>query len=468
MQTEPGMPANGRGMRLPPHAVEAERAVLGGLMLDNRPWEEVSELVDEDDFYRRDHQLIFLAIRKLSGHARPDAVTVGEWLEHEDMLEEAGGLGYISKLSKDTPNTANIKNYAEIVRERSILRRLIRMGAELSDTCFAPKGRSVFEILEDAQRKLTNVSEKGMSEEVSSISEVMDRYVQAKDHVAQHGISGFSTGSRELDKLITCLERGTVTVLAGRPSQGKTAAAGMMIDSAVFDQGLSCFYAQAEQPEVPTLDRQMALRADIDFAKLRTGKLTDEEWERFRRAEKQIRESRLVLDASTGMTVERIRSKARAIKRKMGLDLLVVDYLSFIGTEERFEKRQQQVAYISKVLKELAKDLDIALVLLCQLNRECEGRKDKRPLLSDLREAGEIEQDADVAIFLYRDEMYERDTFEGFGEMIVRKQRNGPVGTVVMEYFGEKMKWKDIEDPRDKEEYFRKMERRKKRGGGFD
>ncbi|HVC37170.1 MAG TPA: replicative DNA helicase [Gammaproteobacteria bacterium] len=431
-------------MRVPPHSVEAEQAVLGGLMLDNATWEQVADRLREEDFYRQDHRLLFRAISELTGSNSPfDAVTLSEWLQSRSQLEQAGGLAYLATLVRDTPTAANVRAYADIVRERSVLRQLIRVGGELAEAAYRPEGRGTEELIDYAERQVFDIAERGgrLQRSFVKITELLSVAVDRLDALmhANNPVTGIATGLDKFDRLTAGLQAGDLIIIAGRPSMGKTAFA---INIAEY---CSC---RPENP-VPTAifsmemsGEQLAMRlisslGRIDQQKVRTGQLDQTDWQRVSSAIAIMSKAPMFIDDTGALTPTELRARARRLKREHNLGLLVVDYLQLMSVPGTRENRATEISEICRSLKSLAKELKIPVIALSQLNRSLEQRPDKRPIMSDLRESGSIEQDADLIAFIYRDEVYDKDSpNKGMAEIIIGKQRNGPIGTVQATFLG--------------------------------
>lgn len=429
-------------LRVPPHSVEAEQAVLGGLMLDNRAWDQVADRLVEDDFYRHDHRLIFRAIESLAEAAKPcDVVTIGEWLEKQELLDEAGGLIYLGALAKDAPGAANIRAYADIVRERSVLRQLIRTGNDIAQAAFSPEGRDVSELLEVAEQRVFEIAEKGSRGKKGfvGIRKLLTAAVERIDtlfHSDSH-ITGIPTGIGKFDEMTAGLQRGDLVIVAGRPSMGKTSFAMNIAEHAAIREKVPTAVFSMEMPGEQLALRLISSLGRIDQSKVRTGKLDDEDWPRITSAVTLMSEAPIFIDDTPALTPTEMRARARRLKREHGLGLIVVDYLQLMQVHGTKENRATEISEISRGLKALAKELEVPVIALSQLNRGLEQRQDKRPIMSDLRESGAIEQDADVIVFIYRDEVYNEDSpHKGTAEVIIGKQRNGPIGMVRTAFLG--------------------------------
>ena len=426
-------------LRVPPHSIEAESSVLGGLLLDNTAWDRMGELLSENDFYRHEHKLIFGAISILINGSKPaDVITVFEQLKNQGKAEGMGGLGYLNSLAQYVPSASNIRRYAEIVRERSILRKLVTASDEIATNAFNPQGRPVERILDEAEQKIFNIGEEGsrMKQGFQSMDtlvvDLMDRVQEMADN--PNDITGVPTGFYDLDRMTSGLQAGDLVVLAARPSMGKTAFAINIAEHVALNEGLPVAVFSMEMGAAQLAVRVVGSIGRIDQGHLRTGKLTDEEWPRLTDAIERLRTVSLHIDETAGLTSSELRANARRLARKCGkLGLIVVDYLQLMtgSSGGDGENRATELGEISRGLKMLAKELQCPVIALSQLNRGVEQRTDKRPMMSDLRESGAIEQDADIIMFIYRDDYYNKDSKDpGIAEIIIGKQRNGPTGAV--------------------------------------
>ena len=431
-------------LKLPPHSIEAEQAVLGGLMIDNGTWDQVADLVMEEDFYRKDHRLIFRAIATLADEGQPfDAVTLSEWLTSHNELNDAGGLAYLGTLAKNTPTAANIKAYATIVRERSVLRQLIRVSTTIADAAYNPDGRSSAEILDTAEKHVFDIAERG-SRAQSGYTGIKDLLVKAVDRIDtlyqnDSAYTGIPTGFSDFDEMTSGLQNSDLIIVAGRPSMGKTSFAMNLVENAAIKNRSPVAVFSMEMPGEQLVMRMMSSLGRIDQHKIRTGKLDDTDWPRLTSAVGILNDAPIYIDDTPGLTPMEIRARARRIKREHGLGLIVIDYLQLMqGGGSSSENRATEISEISRSLKGLAKELNVPVIALSQLNRSLEQRPNKRPIMSDLRESGAIEQDADVIVFIYRDEVYNEDSPDkGTAEVIIGKQRNGPIGMSRLTFLGQ-------------------------------
>ncbi len=426
-------------LRVPPHSIEAESSVLGGLLLDNEAWDRIADLLTPGDFYRYEHRQIFEAIYGLVEGSRPaDVITVFEALQSLGKAEEVGGLSYLNSLAQYVPSAGNIRRYAEIVRERAILRKLVSASDEISTAAFNPKGKAVDKLLDEAEQKIFAIGEEGsrmkegFQDMGSLVVELLDRVQEMADN--PNDITGVPTGFYDLDRMTSGLQAGDLIILAARPSMGKTSLAINIAEHVALNEELPVAVFSMEMGASQLAVRIVGSIGRIDQGHLRTGKLSDEEWPRLTEAIEKLRNIQLHIDETPGLTVSQLRANARRLARKCGgkLGLIVVDYLQLMSVSGSMsdENRATAVGEISRGLKMLAKELGCPVIALSQLSRGVEARTDKRPMMSDLRESGAIEQDADVIMFIYRDDYYNKDSKEpGVAEVIISKQRNGPTGT---------------------------------------
>ena len=439
------------GMRVPPHSVEAEQAVLGGLMLDNSSWDAVADRLTSEDFFRRDHQLIFEAIATLAADNEPlDAVTLAEQLERNDQLEAGGGLAYLATLTRETPSAANIRAYADIVRERAQLRRLIHVGGEIASNAFNTEGRTISELIDDAERQVFEIAESGRKANSGfvPIRDMLGQMVDRLDmlHQNQGQLTGVSTGFTELDRMTAGLQPGDLVVVAGRPSMGKTSFALNIGENAALGRNavpVAVFSMEMSRDQLGL--RMISSLGRINQSQLRTGNFGDEEWSRINGAINMMKSAPIYIDDTAALTPTEVRARARRLKRQHGLGLIIVDYLQLMQVPGNKENRATEISEISRSLKALAKELGVPVIALSQLNRSLEQRPNKRPVMSDLRESGAIEQDADVIMMIYREEVYEKDTpRKGIADIIITKQRNGPTGDVSLTFLGEYTKFENL------------------------
>ena len=430
-------------LKIPPHSIEAELAVLGGLLIDNSAWDRVAGRVFEEDFYRRDHRIIFQSISTLDNEGKPfDVVTIAEWLDSHQQLEAAGGLSYLAALADNSAGAGNITAYADIVRKRSILRQLIQATGKISESVFNPQGRNSDQILDYAEQTIFGIAEQEAKGRKTYRS-IKDLLVTALDRVDElfrldNPITGVPTGFDDLDERTAGLQQSDLIIIAGRPSMGKTALAINIAEHAAIKGKMTVAIFSMEMPGEQLAMRMMSSLGRIDQHKVRTGKLSDDDWPRLTSAVEILKDAKLYIDDTPALTPADLRSRCRRIKRESGLDMIVVDYLQLMQVPGTTENRATEISEISRTLKAMAKELKVPVLALSQLNRSLEQRPNKRPVMSDLRESGAIEQDADVIIFIYRDEVYNDDTPDkGKAEIIIAKQRNGPIGTVLLTFLGQ-------------------------------
>ena len=430
-------------LKVPPQSIEAVQAVLGGLMLDNQGWDRIADIISDNDFYRHDHRLIFRAIENLSANNSPfDAVTVSQMLKTHEHLEEAGGLAYLGELVRDTPSAANLKAYAEIVRERSVLRQLIEVGTEIADSAFRPEGRESKEILDHAEQLVFQIAEQGERGRtgMQSIKTLLAKAVDRIDTLYQQDdpITGVPTGFSEFDEMTSGLQSSDLIIVAGRPSMGKTTFAMNLAEHAAIKHRKPVAVFSMEMPGEQLAMRLMSSLGRIDQHKVRTGRLDDDDWARLTSAMGILADAPLFIDDTPALNPTELRARARRMAREHGLGMIVIDYLQLMQSGSGSENRASEISEISRGLKALAKELKVPIIALSQLNRSLEQRPNKRPVMSDLRESGAIEQDADVIVFIYRDEVYNEDSPDkGIAEIIIGKQRNGPIGKVRLTFLGQ-------------------------------
>ncbi len=437
-------------VRMPPHSVEAEQAVLGGLMLDSNAWDAVADIVTAGDFYRRDHRLIFESIAEVAEiRGSCDAVTVSEHLERKGWLDEVGGLAYLGTIARDTPSAANVRAYAEIIRERSILRQLVAAGGEIAAAAIDSRGRPAAEIVDEAERRVFEIAERGSRGKSGfiAIKDVLPQTIDRLDllHQTPGEIRGVPTGFTQLDKKTTGFQAGDLIVIAGRPSMGKTTLAVNIAENAAIAKGVpSAIFSMEMSAEQLTL-RLISSLGRVNQTHLRTGNFSEEDWSRIQGAMAQLSGAPLYVDETPALTPTEVRARARRLKRERGLGLIVVDYLQLMQVSGTKENRATEISEISRSLKALAKELQVPVVALSQLNRAVEQRTDKKPVMSDLRESGAIEQDSDLILLIYREEVYDQNTTRrGVADIIIAKQRNGPVGEVQLTFLGEYTRFENL------------------------
>ncbi|HHM06383.1 MAG TPA: replicative DNA helicase [Gammaproteobacteria bacterium] len=442
-QSPPTVDPVTHAIKVPPHSLDAERALLGGLMLDNTTWDQVADMVTEDDFYHRNHRLLFGAISRLADQGTPfDAVTLSEHLESLGELERIGGLAYLGDLVQNTPTAANIKAYAQIVRDHSVSRQLIHVGTQVCDAVYEREGRSTAELLDFAEQLVFEIAERGargrrnfipMKDLLVTVVDRIDTLFQQDDP-----ITGVPTGFSDFDDMTSGLQPGDMVIVAGRPSMGKTTFAMNIAEHAAIKSKLAVAVFSMEMPGEQLALRMMSSLGRIDQHRLRTGKLDDDDWPRLTSAVGILAETPFFIDDTPALSPTELRARARRLKREHDVGLIVIDYLQLMKVPGGRENRATEISEISRSLKALAKELNVPVVALSQLNRSLEQRPNKRPVMSDLRESGAIEQDADVIVFIYRDEVYNEDSDDkGTAEIIIGKQRNGPIGTVRLTFLGQ-------------------------------
>ena len=430
-------------LKIPPHSVEAEVAVIGGLLTDNSVWERVAERVHEEDFYRRDHRTIFHAITALDSEGQPfDVVTVAEWLDDHQRLDEAGGLTNLAALAETTAGASNIVAYADIVRKRSVLRQLIAATNKISESVFNPQGRNSEEILDYAEQTVFEIAEQEAKGRKSyrTIKELLVKALDRIDELyrSDSHITGVPTGFKDFDNKTAGLQPSDLIIVAGRPSMGKTAFAINIAENAAITGKKSVAVFSMEMPGEQLAMRMIGSLSEVDQHRIRTGELNDNDWPRLTSTVSMMQNAKLFIDDTPALTPAELRARCRRIKRESDLDLIIVDYLQLMQVAGTVENRATEISEISRSLKAMAKELNVPVVALSQLNRSLESRTDKRPVMSDLRESGAIEQDADVIVFIYRDEVYNEDSpNKGIAEIIIGKQRNGPIGTIKLAFRGQ-------------------------------
>ncbi len=434
-------------MRIPPHSVEAEQSVLGGLLLDNTAFDKIADRVSEGDFYRDEHRRIYRQIQKLLERSKPaDAVTVAESLDSAGEATETGGLAYLGELAANTPSAANIVRYAEIVRERAVLRQLVTVGDEIAGSALNPLGRDPKQLLDEAEAKVFAIAEAGFRHQSGFqhinplLTQVVERIQELHDRDNPSDITGIPTGYHELDSKTSGLQPGDLLIVAGRPSMGKTSFALNMAEHVAIEVGLPVAVFSMEMGGTQLAMRMLSSVGRLDAQRMRTGRLSDDEWSKLTFALGKMHEAPLYIDETPALNPIDLRARARRLYRQCGkLGLIVIDYLQLMSVAHGSgENRATEISEISRSLKGLAKELNVPVIALSQLNRSLEQRPNKRPVMSDLRESGAIEQDADVIMFIYRDEVYNPDTPDkGTAEIIIGKQRNGPIGMVRLTFLGE-------------------------------
>jgi replicative DNA helicase len=430
--------------------MEAEQSVLGGLLLSTSAWDQVADKITESDFYREDHRSIYRAIRDLHETSRPcDAVTVSEWFESHGKADQVDGGNYISQLANNTPSAANVGAYADIVREKSILRSLIDVGATITSSAFSSDGRESKTLLEEAERLVFAIADKG-SRGGSGYVSVQDSLKEAMAKIEELNafegdITGIPTGYQEFDRLTAGLQPSDLIIVAGRPSMGKTAFAMNIAEHAAIKHGKSVAVFSMEMASLQLVMRMFSSVGQIDQNRIRTGSLEDMDWPKLTSAMNLLHKSKIFIDDTPALSPAELRARARRLKREHDIDLIVVDYLQLMSVPDNRENRATEIAEISRSLKTIAKELNVPVIALSQLNRALEQRPNKRPLMADLRESGAIEQDADLIVFIYRDDFYNKESGDkGKAEIIIGKHRNGSTGTVFLAFQGPWMRFVNL------------------------
>lgn len=442
-------------LKIPPHSMEAEQSVLGSMLIAPDSWDKVAEIVTETDFYNRSHQTIFSGILRLLSNNKPvDLITVSEELESHDQLEEAGGFAYLGELSKNTPSAANVVAYAEIIRERAVTRELIGVAHEIAEVGYNPEGRDSTEILDLAETKVFEIAEKrtGENEGPRNVEAVLGKTIDRLEALIKTNkeVTGVSTGYTDLDKKTSGLQSSDLIIVAARPSMGKTTFAMNLCENAMLLEDKPVLVFSLEMPSEQIMMRMLASLSRVDQTKIRTAQLDDEDWARMSNTMAMLKDKdNLFIDDASGLTPMDVRTRARKLARdRGGISLIMIDYLQLMRVPSLSENRTLEIAEISRSLKALAKELEVPVVALSQLNRSLEQRADKRPVNSDLRESGSIEQDADLIMFIYRDEVYhENSELKGISEIILGKQRNGPIGTVRLTFQGQYSRFDNYAGP---------------------
>jgi replicative DNA helicase len=432
-------------LRTPPHSIEAEQAVLGGLLLDTAAWDQVGDAVAADDFYRRDHRLIFEAIGQLATESKPcDVVTVSEYLERRAQLDEAGGLAYLGTLARDTPSAANVRAYAQIVKERALLRALVTAGGEIAASVFNDEGQSARELVNMAEERVFAIAERGTrrSDGAQAVRHMLPGLIDKIDewHSNPDKLRGLATGFTDFDNKTGGLRGGDLVIVAGRPSMGKTTLAINMAENVAVDPNTkgSVLVFSMEMPAEQLMTRMLSSIGGVELHHIRSGRISDEQWVRITSATSQLAEARIFIDETPGLNPTELRARSRRVKREHGLNMVVVDYLQLMQVAGNKENRATEISEISRGLKALAKELDVPVIALSQLNRSVEQRENKRPVMSDLRESGAIEQDADMILFIYREEVYDKNTpRKGEADIDLAKHRNGETGYFKLTFQGQ-------------------------------
>ncbi|MDD2685839.1 MAG: replicative DNA helicase [Gallionella sp.] len=441
-------------IKLPPHSVEAEQSVLGGLLLEAGALDKVTDILTKEDFYRQEHRHIFTHIVRLSEQAKPvDVITVAESLENAGELDKVGGLHYLGSLAQNVPSAANIRRYGEIVRERSVMRKLVEVGSEIASSAYNPSGRDAAELLDEAERRVFEIAEAGSKGKQGFFSmpplltQVVERIETLYGREDNSDVTGTATGFSDLDRMTSGLQAGDLIIVAGRPSMGKTAFSINIAENIALD-GKAVAVFSMEMGAAQLAMRMLGSVGKLNQHDLRTGRLQDDDWARLTHALGRLNDAPLFIDETPALSALELRARSRRLHRQQGeLGLIVVDYLQLMGgsNARASENRATEISEISRSLKSLAKELQVPVIALSQLNRSLEQRPNKRPVMSDLRESGAIEQDADLILFIYRDEVYNPDSPDkGKAEIIIGKQRNGPIGKVELAFRGEYTRFENL------------------------
>ena len=445
-------------IKTPPHSIEAERSVLGGLMLDSSRWDDVADILVANDFYRKDHRLIFEAIESLIEDAMPaDVITAQEYLDNSGQLEKAGGLSYLDELTRNTPSAANISAYARIVQEHSIMRRLLNTVNDINQTIYTPEGRTPQEILDLAEQQIYSISDEGARHGSGfvAVNALLKQTVDRREELfkSDSDLTGLSTGFSDLDKITTGLQDSDLIIVAGRPSMGKTSLAMNIAENVAVGSDKAVAIFSMEMSGEQLVRRMLTSLGRINAQRVRTGSLQEDDWSRLTSAINLLSEKKIYIDDTPGLSPSELRARCRrlASQNEDGLGLIIIDYLQLMSLGGNTENRATELSTITRNLKTLAKEINVPVIALSQLNRSLEQRTDKRPVMSDLRESGSIEQDADLIMFIYRDEVYNKDDSDskGIAEIIISKQRNGPTGTVRLTFLGEFTRFESFADPID-------------------
>ena len=442
------MQANESLLKVPPHNIEAEQAVIGGCFLRGDAIDEVAFL-KSDEFYRKDHRLIFETILELaSKESQFDIVTVADVLDKRHLLEEAGGMRALAELAENTPSASNIKAYADIVHKRALLREIVSACTDITDKVFNPEGKGAYEVADYAASKIYNLADEKIESNLKAAKDVTNSFLEKLDHRFHHQgeIQGLKTGFTDLDSALNGMEGGNLIIVAGRPSMGKTSFAFNIAENLAVKQNKVVAGFSLEMPEQELIQRSVSSLSGVSYTAMKTGRIKDEQWKLITKATGQLSNSNLHIDETAGLSVMQIRSRMRKLQRKQGLDLVVIDYLQLM-THPKADRHDLSVGETTKQLKSMAKEFNIPIILLSQLNRGLEQRQDKRPVMADLRESGAIEQDADVIMFVYRDEVYDDESVDkGKAEIIIRKNRNGATCAVTLTFQGYLMKFDNFID----------------------
>ncbi|MCH8531847.1 MAG: replicative DNA helicase [Saccharospirillum sp.] len=437
-------------VKTPPHSLEAEQSVLGALMIDNSQWDSVAEQLMPDDFYRNEHRQIYRMMVKLSEQSQPlDVITLSEALEKERQLEAVGGMGYLNDLAENTPSIGNLLAYGKIVRERSVLRRLISVANDIASKAYDPGGLDADTILDDAERQVFQIAEERPSEGgLVHVNPLVDKALDKLDELfnSDGSLTGLSTGFSDLDEMTTGMHPGDLVIVAARPSMGKTTFAMNLVEDAVLNQDKPVVVFSLEMPSEQLITRSIASLGRIDMGRVKSGKLKEDDFPKLTKAVNLLKDRKLFIDDTAGLSPSEMRSRIRRLVREHGdVGMIMVDYLQLMKIKGFTEGRTNEISEISRTLKAIAKEFECPMVALSQLNRSLEQRPNKRPVNSDLRESGAIEQDADIIMFIYRDEVYNEDSKDkGMAEIIIGKQRNGPIGTTRLAFLGQYSRFENL------------------------
>lgn len=435
-------------LRVPPHNLEAEQSVLGAMIVENEVIYEVSEILNGDEFYKEAHKILYNIIIEIHNEGKPvDVITLMDTLKSRELIEAVGGISYITDLVSSVPTVSNAKHYAKIIEEKYLLRSLISASNKIMDKCYTQQD-DVEEVLNDAEKSIFDISQKKKNEDFEAIKPIIERSFDQIEHVFKFkgDTTGIPSGFTDLDSKTSGFQKGDFILVAARPSMGKTAFVLNIALHAALRAGKSVAIFSLEMSKEQLVYRMLCSEANVDMLKLRTGELDDEDWIRLARAASPMSKASIFIDDTPGISIVEMRSKCRRLKMEKGLDLIMVDYLQLMSGGRKSESRQQEVSEISRSLKALAKEMNAPVIALSQLSRAPEARSDHRPILSDLRESGSIEQDADLVMFLYRDEYYNKDSEKkNIAEVIIAKQRNGPTGTVELAWLGQYTKFGNLD-----------------------
>jgi replicative DNA helicase len=445
-------------LKVPPHSVEAEQSLLGALLLDNQAFDRVADVVSGEDFYRDDHRRIWRHVARLIEANKPaDVVTVSESIDASEDKDKTGGPAYLGALAQNTPSALNIRRYAELVRERAVQRRLAQVATEIAETALSPAGKEVGQLLDEAESRIFQIAESGArrNQGLLEIKPVLAKVFEKIDHLYHRDnpsdVTGVPTGYVKIDEMTSGLQPGDLVIVAARPSMGKTALALNIAEHVAVDNGLPVAIFSMEMSSTQLAMRMLGSIARVDQHKMRTGRLNDKEWGDLSEAMGKLHETPIYIDEGGALTALEVRARARRLKRQYSkLGLIVIDYLQLMAATSQGENRATEISEISRSLKAMAKELEVPVVALSQLNRAVDQRPDRRPVMSDLRESGAIEQDADVIMFIYREVVYKPDLPEeqrGLAEVIIGKQRNGPIGTIKLTFLGKHTRFENYQDP---------------------